>query len=306
LIESGFSLCGKGDSLSWKSEAEKLWFVDGESWDEITFALMEMGYFPGRKFNQAKDAIRGYVRQTPQYKTTHQKELSSCPTGVIGDLHIPFEHPGYLQFCIDTFRKYNVKHKISIGDLFDHYCYSRFIKKPIAMNPKQEREMARKKIAPWAKAFPNLEIVMGNHDWRYIEYLENNGIDEDIIKDFKNIYNLSKTWKIYDEYDNLLIKDDVLYLHGTAYNGAMDAKSAAINEQMSVVMGHGHSFAGVYPIANKRKLMFGMNVGCGIDLPRYAFAYSKKDKIRPLLGCGIVYDSKFAIWIPMGAEYFRR
>ena len=70
-------------------------------------------------------------------------------------------------------------------------------------------------------------------------------------------------------------------------------------------MGHGHSFAGAFPIANKRKLMFGMNVGCGIDIGAYAFAYNKKDKFRPLLGCGIVFNPSYAIWVPMGREYFQ-
>ena len=48
-----------------------------------------------------------------------------------------------------------------------------------------------------------------------------------------------------------------------------------------------------------------MNVGCGIDIDAYAFAYGKYDKNRPTLGCGIVFDSGNAIFVPMGKEYFR-
>jgi predicted phosphodiesterase len=225
--------------------------------------------------------------------------------GIMGDLHQPFAHPNYLAFLKDTFKKHGVTRHISIGDIFDHYSYSRFTKKPIAMNPKQEKEMSIERLQPYYEAFPNMEICLGNHDTRYIERVEEFGIDDTIIKDFKEIYKMPKGWKIYDEYENFLIINDVLYLHGSAYNGQAGAKSAAINEQMSVVMGHGHSFAGVTPVANKRKLMFGMNVGCGIDPGAYAFAYNKKDKFRPLLGCGIVFSSSHATWVPMGPEFFR-
>lgn len=225
--------------------------------------------------------------------------------GVMGDLHEPFTHPNYLRFVQDTFRIHKVTTEVSIGDLFDHYSYSRFVKKPIAMTAKQEREMSIERIQPYYEAFPRLKVCLGNHDIRYIERVEEFGIDDAIIKDFKDIYKMPKGWTLYDEYENCLMINDVLYIHGSAYNGEKGAKQAAINEQMSVVMGHGHSFAGVHPVANKRKLMFGMNVGCGIDPGAYAFAYNKKDKFRPLLGCGIVFSSSYAIWVPMGAEYFR-
>jgi predicted phosphodiesterase len=225
--------------------------------------------------------------------------------GVIGDLHQPFAHPNYLNFLKATFKQYKVTTVVSIGDLFDHYSYSRFTKKPIAMNPKQEKEMAIEKMQPYYEAFPKLKVCLGNHDTRYIERAEEFGIDEEIIREFKDIYKMPKGWEIYDEYENYLIINDVLYIHGSAYDGEKGAKQAAINEQMSVVQGHGHSFAGVHPIANKRKLMFGMNVGCGISIAEYAFAYNKKDKFRPLLGCGIVFNSSHATWIPMGKEFFR-
>jgi predicted phosphodiesterase len=243
------------------------------------------------------------------YTTVHdrfEKEKNSPEVvGVIGDLHLPFGHPNYLAFLKDTFKKYHVTQVVSVGDIFDHYSYSRFTKKPIAMTAKQEREMSIEQAKPYYQAFPNLKVCLGNHDVRYIERVEEFGIDDAIIKDFKDIYEMPKGWEIYDEYDNYIIINDVLYIHGSAYNGQSGAKSAAINEQMSVCMGHGHSFAGVSPIANKRKLMFGMNVGCGIDPGAYAFAYNKKDKLRPLLGCGIIYSPSFAIWVPMGAEFFR-
>lgn len=286
--------------MDWREDAE-IMFVQGMSWVEIAMALTP--HFPELDGHKVLEKVRGYIRSRDCYKD--RQRLTGTTIGIIGDLHIPFEHPNYLQFCIDTFKQFKVSHTVSIGDLFDHYSYSRFVKKPVAMTAKQEKELAVEKIKPYIKAFPKMDVVWGNHDLRYIERAEEFGIDDEIIKDFKEIYHLPKNWTMYDEYENLLMIDSVLYLHGSAYNGQHGAKQAALNEQMSVVMGHGHSFAGVFPIANKRKLMFGMNVGCGIDTGAYAFAYNRKDKLRPLLGCGIVFSSSYAIWVPMGDKYFR-
>ena len=278
--------------MDWHDKSLGL-YINGNTWSEIYCAVPDI----------KAGTIRDYIKSTKEYKDKHPEPLK--PVGIIGDLHTPFDHPNYLPFCIDTFKQFKVGRKVFVGDLFDHYSYSRFIKKPLAMNPAQEKEMAKERIKKYADEFKEADVVLGNHDTRYIERAEEFGIDPGIIKGFKEIYGLPKGWNIYDEYENTLIIDDVLYLHGSAYNGQNGAKQAAINEQMSVVMGHGHSFAGVSPIANKRKLMFGMNVGCGIDIGAYAFAYNKKDKFRPLLGCGIVFNSSYAVWIPMPLKYFR-
>ena len=290
----------QGERIDWKAEAERLKFDEGHSWTEVYASLRHL--FPELTDKQVEEKIRIALRRSDRYP----KSLKDArPVGVIGDIHTPFDHPSYLTFLQDTFKAFGVGRKVFIGDLFDHYSYSRFTKKPLAMNPKQEKEMAMERISRYCEAFPKADVILGNHDTRYIERAEEFGIDSEIIKGFKDIYHLPKGWNIYDEYENCLIIDDVLYIHGSAYNGQHGAKQAAFNEQMSVVMGHGHSFAGVFPIANKRKLMFGMNVGCGIDIGAYAFAYNKKDKFRPLLGCGIVFSSNYAIWVPMGGEYFR-
>ena len=290
--------------MDWQSEAERMKFDEGLSWTEL--AKQMQPFFPELSETQVLEKVRRALRYSDRYHSGKPKAAKNTkPVGVIGDIHAPFDHPSYLRFLQDTFKLFGVGRKVFVGDLFDHYSYSRFIKKPLAMNPKQEKEMAKERISKYCEAFPKADVILGNHDTRYIDRAEEFGIDSEIIKGFKDIYGLPKGWNVYDEYENFLIINDVLYIHGSAYNGQYGAKQAALNEQMSVVMGHGHSFAGVWPIANKRRLMFGMNVGCGIDIGAYAFAYNKKDKFRPLLGCGIVFNSSYAIWVPMGGEYFR-
>ena len=50
-----------------------------------------------------------------------------------------------------------------------------------------------------------------------------------------------------------------------------------------------------------------MNVGCGINVDAYAFAYGKHAKMKSQCwGCGIVYDSHTALFIPMGEKYMKQ
>ena len=40
---------------------------------------------------------------------------------VIGDVHAPFTRKDYLQFCIDTYRKYKCNMVVFIGDIIDSH-----------------------------------------------------------------------------------------------------------------------------------------------------------------------------------------
>ena len=55
-------------------------------------------------------------------------------------------------------------------------------------------------------------------------------------------------------------------------------------------------------------MIFGMNVGCGIDIDAYAMEYSRPFPKRPTLGCGVVLDGgRVAIFVlmPLGSKIIR-
>ena len=80
----------------------------------------------------------------------------------------------------------------------------------------------------------------------------------------------------------------------------MAHKNRAISNRQSTVIGHCHSFGGVNYMASRNDLIFGMNVGCGIDVDAMAFSYGKNFPKKPTLGCGVVLDGgRTAIFIPM-------
>jgi predicted phosphodiesterase len=243
--------------------------------------------------------VRDYLRSTERYKELHP--AVEKPIGVFGDPHIPFDHPNYLQFVIDTFKHYRVGRVVCVGDLVDHHALSRFLSETCAKGSYDELDMAIERVQAYTKAFPKVNMCLGNHDEIPYRQAATVGIGRRYMKSFHEILELPKTWILDEEF----IINNVLFKHGINCTGKDGALNTAINERMSTVIGHSHSHGGCKYSANKRNLIFGMNVGCGINVTAYAFAYGKNSKFRPTLGCGIVFNESNAIFVPMGIEYFR-
>jgi predicted phosphodiesterase len=237
----------------------------------------------------------------PEIFITTRKTLA-YPVGVFSDPHIPFDHPNYLRFCADTFRRHGVQSVICCGDLVDFHAISRHQTETVAKSACDELDMTIVGVKRYTDAFPELDLILGNHDMRLIQQAALMNIDKRFLKSYSELFKLPRDWRIReDEY----IFDSVLYKHGINCCGKDGAINAAISERMSLAMGHTHAFAGCKYSANKRDIIFGLNVGCGIDIAAYAFTYGKHDKNRPILGCGIVYSNSHSEFIPMGSEYFR-
>lgn len=285
----------------WKIKAEQLKFDDGKSWREVANEI-KSSYFPTLPYEKVIEKVRAHIRSTDRYKINNLIVLTeNKPIGIFSDPHIPFDHPNYLQFVQDTFKKYNVGQIVCMGDLVDHHAISRFQSEPCARGAYDELDMSIKRVSKYVKAFPKLKMCRGNHDAIPVRQAATVGIGERYLKPFSELLNLPKTWEIEDEF----IIDNVLYKHGINCLGKDGALNTAIQERMSTVIGHSHSFGGVKYSANKRSIIFGMNAGCGVDIEAYAFAYGKYDKNRPTLGCGIVFNDSNAIFVPMSSTYFR-
>jgi predicted phosphodiesterase len=285
--------------MDWKLKAEQLKFDENKTWHEMA-EIIQSEYFQNENVLAVHDKVRNYIRKTDRYKSK-RKNNADRPIGVFSDTHIPFDHPNYLQFVKDTFKKYKVGQVICTGDLVDNHAISRFQSEPSALGAYDELDRALLRVKEYVKAFPKVKLCKGNHDEIPTRQAATIGLGSRYLKSFSELLELPKTWQVEDEY----IINDVLYKHGLNCMGKDGALNTAINERISTVIGHSHSFGGCKYSANKRDIIFGMNVGCGIDIEAYAFAYGKHAKYRPTLGCGIVFDSDSAIFVPMGKEYFR-
>ena len=205
---------------------------------------------------------------------------------VIGDPHNPPCHPGYRAFCRDLRKKYKTDKTVIIGDICDHQAISFHAANPMCPGALDEYHLTKKIMKQWHKDFPNAIVTQGNHDRRVIRLAESVNIPAEIyLRDYNQIWR-TKTWKWVEE----VIIDDVYYFHGEGRSGINPAFNAMKDFLMSTVMGHCHSAAGIKWRANPKKRTFGMDVGCGIDVDAFQFAYGKHMKNRPILAAGVIID----------------
>lgn len=289
-----------GEMLDWQTKAEQLYTTYGRQWSKIASELKDT-YFPEHTHHQAKEAIRSYIRRTDAWKQEEQELNKDKPKLVFADVHIPFHHPNYLKFLKATYKKYDCGQVICLGDLVDNHAISSHQKETCAKSPYDELDMAIEVVKEYTTAFPEAYLVLGNHDLRPLRQAASVGLGERFLKPLSQLLELPDTWILGDEF----IIDEVLYKHGEGCAGVNGALNSALRERMSVCIGHFHALAGVKYSANKRDIVFGANVGCAIDIQAYAFAYGKRSKDRPILGCAVVFNSGHAEFIPMSSEYFR-
>lgn len=268
----------------------------------IEHGLAEAAERFGIKYSSA-DRIERAVRSAARIEAKRlNMKRDSTVVGVIGDTHFPFTHPRYLEFCRDTFAKYNVGRIVHIGDIIDNHALSRHKTEPIADGVLTEYEKAKAMIKEWGEVFPNMTITIGNHDNIVERQVSELGIPAHFLKSNRDLYEMPKGWNMVED----VVIDDVLYKHGTGSGGMHGAYNSARRQCMSVVQGHTHSFAGVQWIATPQKLWFGLSTGCGIDIDAYAFVYGKYMENRPILGCAVVFNSQEAMFVPMDLNKYAR
>lgn len=195
---------------------------------------------------------------------------------VIADLHLPFEHKDYLQFCKQLKAHYKPDGVIFIGDIIDNHYTSFHSSNPDGMSAGDELKLCIERVEEWHRAFPNALVMIGNHDARVLRLAKDSKISECWIRDYEEVLN-TPTWKFMEE----VIIDDVLYVHGSSG----DAYKVATNRMISTVQGHYHTKMGIQYINNG---IWGMQVGCGINHNSYAMAYAKGHSKEQLLGAGMV------------------
>lgn len=214
---------------------------------------------------------------------------------VIGDLHAPFTRRGYLKFCKETQVKYSCGTVVFIGDILDNHFSSYHEIVADGKSAKDELDLAVEMLMPWHNTFPEAKVCIGNHDAIVLRKANTAGISKRWIRDFSDVLETPGwDWQMEHELNG------VLYVHGTGSSGDKAAINRAMNLRQSVVQGHLHTTAGVTYNASKKDLIYGFQVGCGVDDTAYAMEYAKHNIKKSIIGCGVVLDKgKIPIFIPM-------
>ena len=194
-----------------------------------------------------------------------------------------------------TFENRGVTDIVCIGDLIDSYNSSKYTVDPMFAGISEEYRKAKKFVKELSNEFPVMRYVLGNHCNRINKRAIEIGIPTEFLKSLKELYEFPDTWTV----GNYCVINKVYYTHGEGVSGYTGAWNMMKAKRMSVVIGHTHTGAGVQYSNNGLETVFALNVGCLIDIKSKAFAYGKDLKEQPVLGCGVVYNSSYAEFIPM-------
>lgn len=192
---------------------------------------------------------------------------------------------------------------ICVGDEIDQYFGSQYRKDPsIHFSAAQEIKIAKQKLLSWYRVFPKMKLCISNHGSRWAKKAFESELPSQMIRDYQEVIEAPAGWKWAQ---NWLIKCKYPFFvhHGTGYSGQAGARNAAVDSKLSTVIGHLHSHAGISFVETmgSERAIWGLNVGCLIDVNSFAFEYGKYSRHKPILGVGVVIDDgKTPIFVPYG------
>jgi len=209
---------------------------------------------------------------------------------IIGDLHAPFTKYGYLKFCREQQEIHDCGTVIFIGDVIDNHYSSYHESDPDGYGAGEELDRAIDMIADWYHTFPKATVIIGNHDRLVYRKAYSSGVSKKWIREYKEVLNTSG-WDFVENIE----------FHGINFNHGEGgtARNRIKSELQSQVQGHLHTQLYNDFLVGANFIVFGMQVGCGIDIKSYAMAYGKHYK-KPAIGCGVVLNKgTLPIAIPM-------
>jgi predicted phosphodiesterase len=220
---------------------------------------------------------------------------------VCGDLHCPYDRPGYLDFCKDLYKQHKCDTVVFIGDIADLHAVSYHEKHPESDGPGLEVTKAKTAVQRWYKAFGKATVTIGNHDRLFIRKAATNQVPEFILKGFNEIWG-TPGWS----WVKSKTIDGVLYMHGEGCGGLWPAYNTMRKIAASCVLGHFHTAAGLKFMCNSQTRLFGMDVGCGIKGDAIQFLYAENNPCKPIISAGIIIDGEPNLYLmPMkrGEKY---
>ena len=199
---------------------------------------------------------------------------------VIGDLHTPFTLEKYLRFCREQQEIYNCGTVVFIGDIIDNHYSSYHESDPDGYGAGEELDRAIDMIADWYRTFPKATVIIGNHDRLVYRKAFSAGVSKRWIREYNDVLN-TPNWNFTESIELFGININ----HGEGGT----AKNRIKSELQSQVQGHLHTQLYTDFLVGANFIVWGMQVGCGIDIKSYAMAYGKNYK-KPAIGCGVVLN----------------
>jgi hypothetical protein len=221
---------------------------------------------------------------------------------VVGDVHEPFSNQAAKKHIYEYCRSYKPDFVVQVGDLYDHYCFSRFGKDARVMPPQLELECGRLQAEEFwwnvGNAAPAAHLVqlLGNHDARAKDRISDSNPALGLILDrgFEALYKFEDVETVMDEKQEYYV-EDICFQHGHRSKLGDHAKW----NQGKTVVGHSH-LGGCVFLRNRKGIYWELNAGWVGDETAAVFNYPAQKINRSwTLGFGVI-DRDGPRFLPLG------
>jgi hypothetical protein len=206
---------------------------------------------------------------------------------LIGDLHVPYQHPDAIPFLLALHEKYNFDWIGSVGDEIDGHALSFHDHDPDLLSPGHELEAAIKVMEPLYKAFPKVHLAESNHGSMVFRKGKHHGLPRHVLKSYREILCAPEGWTWDFELRIQFPTGRKTSIHH-AYSS--NVLLASQRRATSLIQGHVHTKMGVQYWGNYDEVFFAAQTGCLIDDKQLAYAYNKNQVERPMLGSLGLFD----------------
>lgn len=134
-----------------------------------------------------------------------------------------------------------------------------------------------------------MKIAVSNHGLRWVKKAVAAEIPSQMIRAYQEIIGAPRGW-VWKEEWIIKARKPFRMIHGVGYSGINGARNATIDSGLSTVIGHLHSYGGVWHLNTGGRRLWAMNTGCLVDEEAYAFEYGKYSRNKATLGIGVVVD----------------
>lgn len=203
---------------------------------------------------------------------------------VIGDTHLPYSHPQYIEFLSHLKDKHKPDIIIHIGDEIDSHAISFHKSDSSLFNADAELDNAIIELQEGLhKLFPKMDLVESNHGSLIFRRLKAEGIPIRHLKPLNELYE-TPLWAWHEDI-LLSTKQGPVYLcHGKAAGYGKLCKEM----MCSSIQGHHHSKQEITYHKSITGVRFNAFTGCLVDDESMAMAYARNNLPKSLLGSIII------------------
>lgn len=213
---------------------------------------------------------------------------------VISDLHIPYSVKGYLRFLKHLQKVFKPHLVINIGDELDYHDQSMHDSDRDLDSAGVELDKSIKELQDGLhKLFPKMYLLESNHGSMTLRRAKKHGIPIRTIRPLPELYGTPK-WSWHDELILETDEGDVYLCHGKSGTYGKMSQAAGI----SSIQGHFHGKFEITYHRGVRDTRYNMFVGCLVDDASLAMAYGRNFTVKPILGCGGIWESGEPVLFP--------